>query len=57
MTRKRGTCMLVGRPPGAFLRPLFDVIANCITICGSVVGTRADMAEALAFATWPQMMI
>jgi len=26
------------------------VVANCITIRGSFVGTRADMAEALAFA-------
>ena len=30
--------------------PLFDVVANCITIRGSFVGTRRDMAEALAFA-------
>jgi propanol-preferring alcohol dehydrogenase len=26
------------------------VVANCITIRGSFVGTRQDMAEALAFA-------
>ena len=50
MTRKRGTCVLVGIPPGEFPTPLFDVVANCITIRGSFVGTRADMAEALAFA-------
>ena len=49
MTRKRGTCVLVGLPPGEFPVPLFDVVANCITIRGSFVGTRADMAEALAF--------
>jgi D-arabinose 1-dehydrogenase-like Zn-dependent alcohol dehydrogenase len=30
--------------------PLFDVVANCITIRGSFVGTRQDIAEALAFA-------
>ena len=30
--------------------PLFDVVANCITIRGSFVGNRRDMAEALAFA-------
>lgn len=30
--------------------PLFDVVANCITVRGSFVGTRKDMAEALAFA-------
>jgi len=51
MTRKRGTCVLVGLPPGEFPVPLFDVVANCITIRGSFVGTRLDMAEALAFAT------
>jgi alcohol dehydrogenase, propanol-preferring len=50
MTRKRGTCVLVGLPPGEFPVPLFDVVANCITIRGSLVGNREDMAEALAFA-------
>jgi propanol-preferring alcohol dehydrogenase len=50
MTRKWGTCVLVGLPPGEFPTPLFDVVANCITIRGSFVGNRLDMAEALAFA-------
>ena len=50
MTRKHGTCVLVGLPPGEFPTPLFDVVANCITIRGSFVGNRKDMAEALAFA-------
>jgi propanol-preferring alcohol dehydrogenase len=50
MTRKLGTCVLVGIPPGDFPTPLFDVVANCITIRGSFVGTRQDMAEALQFA-------
>jgi alcohol dehydrogenase, propanol-preferring len=50
MTRKRGTCVLIGLPPGEFPTPLFDVVSNCITIRGSFVGTRQDMAEALAFA-------
>ena len=50
MTRKLGTCVLVGLPPGEFPVPLFDVVANCITIRGSFVGTRQDMAEALSFA-------
>lgn len=50
MTRKRGTCVLVGLPPGDFPMPLFDVVANCITVRGSFVGTRQDMAETLAFA-------
>jgi len=50
MTRRRGTCVLVGLPPGEFPLPLFDVVASCITVRGSFVGTREDMAEALAFA-------
>jgi hypothetical protein len=50
MTRKPGTCVLVGLPPGEFPIPRYDVVANCITIRGSFVGTRQDMAEALAFA-------
>jgi propanol-preferring alcohol dehydrogenase len=36
MTRKLGTCALVGLPPGDFPVPLFDIVANCITIRGSV---------------------
>jgi propanol-preferring alcohol dehydrogenase len=50
MTRRRGTCVLVGLPPGDFPVPLFDVVAKCLTIRGSFVGTREDMAEALSFA-------
>lgn len=50
MTRKLGTCVLVGLPPGEFPFPLFDVVANCITVRGSFVGNRQDMVEALAFA-------
>jgi propanol-preferring alcohol dehydrogenase len=50
MTRRRGTCILIGLPPGEFPVPTFDLVADCITIRGSFVGTRQDMAEALAFA-------
>lgn len=50
MARKRGTCVLVGLPPGDFPLPLFDVVLNCITVRGSLVGTREDLGEALAFA-------
>jgi propanol-preferring alcohol dehydrogenase len=56
MTRKRGTCVLVGLPPGDFPVPLFDVVANCITIRGSFVGNREDMAETLAFAAEGKVM-
>jgi propanol-preferring alcohol dehydrogenase len=48
MTRRRGTCVLVGLPPGDFPIPLFDVVAKCLTVRGSFVGTREDMAECLA---------
>ena len=50
MTRKRGTCVLTGLPPGEFPFPLFDVVLNCITARGSLVGTRKDMADTLAVA-------
>jgi propanol-preferring alcohol dehydrogenase len=50
MTRKLGTCVLVGLPPGEFPLPLFSVVADCITVRGSFVGTRKDMAECLDFA-------
>jgi propanol-preferring alcohol dehydrogenase len=50
MTRKRGICVLVGIPPGDFPVPLFDVVAHCISIRGSFVGNREDLAEALSFA-------
>jgi propanol-preferring alcohol dehydrogenase len=50
MTRKRGTCVLVGLPPGDFPVPLFGVVADCVTIRGSFVGNREDMAETLAIA-------
>jgi len=42
--------LAVGIPPGEFPTPLFEVVANCITIRGSYVGDRHDMEEALAFA-------
>jgi propanol-preferring alcohol dehydrogenase len=51
MTRKHGICVLVGIPPGDFPVPLFDVVANCISIRGSFVGNREDLAEALSFAS------
>jgi propanol-preferring alcohol dehydrogenase len=55
MTRRRGTCALVGLPPGELPVPLFDVVAQCITIRGSFVGTRHDMLEALAFGAAGQV--
>ncbi|OAN64949.1 zinc-dependent alcohol dehydrogenase [Sphingomonas sp. TDK1] len=48
--RRRGTVALVGLPPGDFPTPIFDVVLKRITVRGSIVGTRRDLAEALAFA-------
>ena len=50
MTRKRGTCTLVGLPPGSFPLDIFNLVAACVTVRGSFVGTRKDMAECLDFA-------
>ena len=50
MLRKRGTMSLVGLPPGDFALPIFDVVLNAKTVRGSIVGTRMDLQEALAFA-------
>jgi propanol-preferring alcohol dehydrogenase len=50
MARRRGTISLVGLPPGEFPTPIFEVVLKRLTIRGSIVGTRADLAEALAFA-------
>jgi propanol-preferring alcohol dehydrogenase len=48
--RAGGTCALVGLPPGDFPTPIFDVVLKGLTIRGSIVGTRLDLEEALAFA-------
>jgi propanol-preferring alcohol dehydrogenase len=50
MTRKHGICVLVGIPPGDFQIPLFDMVADCISIRGSFVSNREDLAQALSFA-------
>jgi propanol-preferring alcohol dehydrogenase len=51
MVRRKGTVSLVGLPPGEFPAPIFDIVLKRITIRGSIVGTRQDLAEALAFAS------
>ncbi len=50
LVRRKGTISLVGLPPGTFATPIFDVVLKRITIRGSIVGGRQDLAEALAFA-------
>ncbi|MBS9477772.1 alcohol dehydrogenase AdhP [Ancylobacter radicis] len=48
--RRKGTVSLVGLPPGHFATPIFDVVLKRITVRGSIVGTRRDLAESIAFA-------
>jgi propanol-preferring alcohol dehydrogenase len=50
MVRRGGTVALVGLPPGEFPTPIFDVVLKRITVRGSIVGTRRDLDEAVAFA-------
>lgn len=50
MLRSRGTMSLVGLPPGRFALPIFETVLKRITVRGSIVGTRQDLEEALAFA-------
>lgn len=50
LVRRKGTIALVGLPPGEFPTPIFDVVLGRITIRGSIVGGRQDLAEAIAFA-------
>ncbi|GAA3964245.1 alcohol dehydrogenase AdhP [Gordonia caeni] len=49
MARRGGTIVFVGLPPGDFPAPIFEVVLKGLTIRGSIVGTRQDMAEALDF--------
>jgi alcohol dehydrogenase, propanol-preferring len=48
--RRKGTISLVGLPPGGFDLSIFQTALNRHTIRGSIVGTRKDMQEAVAFA-------
>jgi propanol-preferring alcohol dehydrogenase len=50
MLRRHGTMSLVGLPPGDFPLPIFETVLKRLTIRGSIVGTRLDLEEALAFA-------
>ena len=50
MLRSRGTMALVGLPPGKMSLPIFNMVLKRITVRGSIVGTRQDLEEALAFA-------
>jgi propanol-preferring alcohol dehydrogenase len=50
MLRSRGTMSLVGLPPGRMALPIFETVLKRITVRGSIVGTRQDLEEAIAFA-------
>lgn len=50
MVRRGGTVSLVGLPPGEFPLNIFGMVLNGITVRGSIVGTRLDLQESLAFA-------
>ncbi|RFZ85316.1 alcohol dehydrogenase AdhP [Mucilaginibacter terrenus] len=50
MLRRMGTIALVGLPKGSFDLPIFETVLNRYTVRGSIVGTRKDMQEAVAFA-------
>ncbi|EHL32679.1 alcohol dehydrogenase AdhP [Legionella drancourtii] len=50
MLRRGGTVVLNGLPPGSFPLSIFDMVLEGITVRGSIVGTRLDLQEALAFA-------
>lgn len=50
LLRPKGTMSLVGLPPSSFPLPIFDVVLKRLTVRGSIVGTRQDLTEALAFA-------
>jgi threonine dehydrogenase-like Zn-dependent dehydrogenase len=60
LARRGGTIVFNGLPPGDFPAPIFDIVLKGLTIRGSIVGTRQDMAAALDFyarglihPTWP----
>lgn len=50
MLRRKGTIALNGLPKGNFDLPIFETVLNRYTVRGSIVGTRKDMQEAIAFA-------
>ena len=50
MVRRGGTVVLNGIPPGSFPLPIFDMVLRAVTVRGSIVGTRLDLQEALAFS-------
>lgn len=50
VVRRGATIVLNGLPPGEFGLPIFETVLKGLTVRGSIVGTRRDLAEALEFA-------
>lgn len=44
--RRNGTLVVVGLPPADLPIPIFDMVLKAVTVKGSLVGTRNDLAEA-----------
>jgi len=57
LLRRHGTLALVGLPPGDFPLNIFDVVLSGKTVRGSIVGTRQDLVESLAFAAQGQVKV
>ena len=49
MSRRGGTIVFNGLPAGDFPASIFEIVLKGLTVRGSIVGTRQDMAEALDF--------
>lgn len=47
MLRSGGTAALVGLPPGSFPLDIVDTVRRGLTVRGTMVGSRLDLAEAL----------
>lgn len=50
LARRRGTVTMLGLPAGSFATPILEVVLKRLTLRGSIVGTRQDLAAALQFA-------
>ncbi len=50
MVRRGGTIAFNGLPPGEFPVSIFDVVLRGISLRGSIVGTRTDLRESIAYA-------
>ena len=49
MSRRGGTIVFLGLPPGDFPASIFEIVLKGLTVRGSIVGTRQDLVEALEF--------